>query len=211
MEEILQELGLDYSASWKLLPMVSSDLLSSNLGYVLQYALDRIIISKLNKNGGVVFLGMDSPALPLRDILTGLQLATINKGSALLCPADDGGYGMLCIPEAACRLSVFEGVYWSHPLTAVSQLKTLTDRSIAVVLGQLMHDIDEPDDVERLCKRLSEKKSASLERSNEESRVGLSSNCLQQLDSTASVYSAHRECSFTEETLRELGFLKGMK
>jgi hypothetical protein len=84
----------------------------------------------------------------------------------LMCPADDGGYGMLSLPPAAMSHRVFQGVLWSHPLTAVSQLKALTDQHkdydesnssrppLSATLGQWMYDIDEPANVHALCQRL---------------------------------------------------------
>mmetsp|Transcript_10724 Transcript_10724/g.25556 ORF Transcript_10724/g.25556 Transcript_10724/m.25556 type:complete len:392 (-) Transcript_10724:68-1243(-) len=131
--------------------------------------------------GGVVFLGMDSPVLSLDDIVQGLQDSSVVSSSssfhnqayssshttttttstttpqlsAMLCPADDGGYGVLCVPPTADPSVTFQDVYWSHPLTAISQIKALTDQGIMVKIGKCMNDIDEPDDVRALCKRLA--------------------------------------------------------
>jgi len=75
--------------------------------------------------------------------------------TALLCPADDGGYGMLSVPWMADSSQTFGcGIGWSQSLTAISQVKALTDQGIPVRIGTLMHDIDEPEDVQRLCERL---------------------------------------------------------
>jgi glycosyltransferase A (GT-A) superfamily protein (DUF2064 family) len=57
--------------------------------------------------GGVVFWGMDSPVLPLDDMVAGLLLST-NK-QARLCPADDGGYGVLCVPPHAESYKINQG------------------------------------------------------------------------------------------------------
>mmetsp|Transcript_10723 Transcript_10723/g.25554 ORF Transcript_10723/g.25554 Transcript_10723/m.25554 type:complete len:409 (-) Transcript_10723:68-1294(-) len=132
--------------------------------------------------GGIIFLGMDSPVLSLDDIVQGLQDSSVVSSSpssfhnqayssshsttttssnttpqlsAMLCPADDGGYGMLCVPPTADPSVTFQDVYWSHPLTAISQIKALTDQGIMVKIGKCMNDIDEPDDVRALCKRLA--------------------------------------------------------
>lgn len=83
------------------------------------------------------------------------------KGSAVLCPASDGGYGMLCVPPQARAEAVFAGIRWSDPLTALGQIKALTDCNIPVRLGRMMHDIDEPEDVHALCKRLSRRMESS--------------------------------------------------
>ena len=63
---------------------------------------------------------------------------------------------MLAVPPQASTESVFAGIRWSDPLTALGQIKALTDINIPIRLGRLMNDIDEPEDVEALCKRLKE-------------------------------------------------------
>lgn len=153
---------------WMLLPMLEGDLTSTDLGGKLEDALVRA--RKYAPNAGVVFLGMDAPMLNLDDIVLGLCNACPSRddvahnndspssftptAAAMLCPADDGGYGMLCVPPNADHSTTFRGVYWSHPLTAISQVKALTDQNITVKIGKVMNDIDEPHDVEALCARL---------------------------------------------------------
>eukprot|EP00934_Nitzschia_sp_Nitz4_P008001 Nitzschia sp. Nitz4//scaffold138_size62050//45665//46477//NITZ4_006394-RA/size62050-exonerate_est2genome-gene-0.35-mRNA-1//1//CDS//3329535785//7991//frame0 len=48
----------------------------------------------LDEDGSIVFLGMDSPILPLDDIATGLstRVSDSMERTAILCPAEDGGY-----------------------------------------------------------------------------------------------------------------------
>jgi len=153
MTAILQELRL--FKGWKLIPMEDGDattgtLTSSDLGSKLAHAL--LEARAFSGTGGVVFLGMDSPQVPLDEIEHALYQAA-HHNAALLCPAHDGGYGMLCVPRCASP-NVFQGVKWSHPLTAVSQLKALTDAGVRVVLGRLMYDVDEASDVFLLANRL---------------------------------------------------------
>lgn len=129
-----------------------------------------------NTGGPVAFVGMDSPELPLDEIANAFQIASPSfanndnnnnnnshdhkkknhnglMGKAYLCPANDGGYGMLCVPSHTPS-SIFENIKWSHPLTAIYQLKRITDSNINVKVGNIMHDIDEPNDVIELAKRL---------------------------------------------------------
>jgi len=104
----------------------------------------------------VVFIGMDSPELPLDELVVATATTTAAEGTAAtLCPAADGGYGMVSIPACVDARRAFRGVRWSHPLTAASQIKALTDCNVPVKLGQLMYDIDEPEDVLDLCRRLA--------------------------------------------------------
>jgi len=155
---------LNNSNTWILMPMksTSDDLTSSSLGDKLEDALVRtrqLLDTREDSNKSVLFLGMDSPELPLEEIVHGLQVASSSndnnkQAKAHLCPANDGGYGLLSLPYRASSLKIFKGVRWSHPLTAVSQMKALTDNNVDVSIGKLMFDIDEPNDVQDLAKRL---------------------------------------------------------
>jgi len=167
------------SAGWNLMPMdtnpnTEADLISSNLGTKLSNALENVrsLLCLLQgrdmkdqesmrseNTKPVVFLGMDAPELPLCEISHALCLGNStgkNLGKAYLNPAADGGYGMLCVPPHAPS-KIFSNVRWSQSLTAVSQLKAITDQGIDVIIGSLMSDIDEERDVwalaERLCQR----------------------------------------------------------
>lgn len=272
-------IGGDAMACWRLLPMISPNLESADLGDILQHALERIVDAPWNNNhnnnnqatheeeriimedgshhyysdpeefgrksfehysgereklgstSGVVFLGMDSPELKLLEIVKGLRLATTTtsvepsddahqRPSAFLCPSDDGGYGMLCVPSSSVKRGIFQNVLWSHPLTAVSQLKALTDACIPVVLGHLMHDIDETEDVHKLCERLSSK--GGKKEKDGTKTVGLElcstyyhhrSTRIDGKDDgsstamTPSIKSRHPECKYTEQALQKLGQL----
>merc|ERR1712071_326427 len=83
-------------------------------------------------------------------------------------------------------MGVFRGVRWSHPLTAISQLKALTDccyemnhnkeksshakqdnnedhrvdNEIIIRIGKMMHDVDEPDDLWELAELLVKERNA---------------------------------------------------
>jgi hypothetical protein len=204
---------------WVLLPVKSSDDLaaasaadpaSSDLGGVLVDALDgaRGLLADVaasppasvppgaaaaaapaENNGAVLFLGMDSPELPMEEVVYGLRISSSGRGGgpppprtnggaapmpdgaggerrgttpsfaagsgrAHLCPANDGGYGLLSVPGHAPSSGVFRGVRWSRPLAAMSQLKALTDLGVDVSVGTLMFDVDEPADVRDLAARL---------------------------------------------------------
>jgi glycosyltransferase A (GT-A) superfamily protein (DUF2064 family) len=144
MQAILIELDLK---DWKLLPMKSTDLQGSHLGDILTDALVR---ARSFRAAPVVFLGMDSPEVPIDQV----QLALSKPQEALLCPAADGGYGLLSLPLSAPANAVFQNVKWSHAQTAQTQQEALTRAQVPVTVGSLMHDIDEPHDLEELCQRL---------------------------------------------------------
>ena len=228
MEVILRDLNL--SNEWKLEPMVSSNLQSTELGFILQHALEEIrrkylaahsrnsLIHHQSPLPGVMFLGMDTPQLPLNDIILALHLAT-EKGICFLCPAQDGGYGMLCLSEWADAEKTFHGIHWSHSLTAVSQLKALTDQHLTVRLGSLMFDVDEPDDVAQLVSRLlpasiSTGLHSQLDKereANEENFVLFKT--VESFGDTPSnlAQSRHPECYYTRKALEKLGQISAIK
>jgi hypothetical protein len=121
-----------------------------------------IIVGNNSCGGGAVaFLGMDSPEVHVEEIASALLSAT-QDSTTHICPAYDGGYGMICIPESVPP-TVFHGVIWSHPLTCISQLQALGRCGVRNVrVGQLMYDIDESKDIlafaQRLCNGRNTKK-----------------------------------------------------
>ena len=145
MYEILLDLGIVDFVS--LFPMLSTDLHAADLGDQLLHAL--LEARRKIPQGYVMFLGMDSPELPIEE----LEEALRHPSHATLCPSHDGGYGMLCVPPGSPN-SIFSNVLWSHPLTALSQLKALSDSQVPTRLGRIMFDVDEPDDARRLLDRV---------------------------------------------------------
>ena len=219
------------------MPMLSKsphELTSSHLGLILEDALVRAR-QVMNMKGSVVFLGMDAPEVSwiLKDIHVGLLMS--DQAGAMLCPADDGGYAMLCVPPHADASRTFARVHWSHPLTAVSQLKALTDQNdhsttttntnMTVHIGRLLYDIDEPQDVKRLCERLrllpketttttttstTTTNSGDTEASDDDDELVLyqTSNRGRSTSTNGScVSSDHPECYFTRQALLDLGQL----
>ena len=186
------------SQGWMLLPMTSADLTAPNLGAILTDILKRTraLPSHGNKGGKVVYLGMDSPELPIEEIIGSLDESSLQE--AVLCPANDGGYGMLAVPPQAPTNNVFPGIRWSDPLTALGQLKVLTDGNIPVRLGRLMNDIDETEDVKAICKRLGQ--DGRMDSSATEDDV-LSKS------SPSSGSAQTGQCRHTREVLKDLNLL----
>jgi glycosyltransferase A (GT-A) superfamily protein (DUF2064 family) len=250
MEALLQELGLGMSQQWTLRPMMAANnLLASHLGSQLTQALIETRRYQCQSypteqqqgqqqhpqqyaQSSVVFLGMDSPELPLDEIVAALSSTEDKRNNnnnnnnhhqhhAHLCPAADGGYGMLSVPAHAPAEAVFRGVKWSHPLTAVSQIKALTDiEGVNVRLGRLMHDIDETSDVKALCERLrlrpgegivEEVPTTDTSATSNTTKDGDIADCLQVQSASAAAVTVRRpqtgSCPFTRKALMQLGQL----
>ncbi|KAI2506018.1 hypothetical protein MHU86_8429 [Fragilaria crotonensis] len=189
MHVLLHELGIVDDV--ELLPMLYGDLRGQDLGDQLSNAFYES--RRRIKSGNVMFLGMDSPELPIEE----LEEAFRHPMSATLCPSHDGGYGMLCVPLDAPD-DIFSNVLWSHPLTALSQLKVLTDRQVSTRLGRIMYDVDEPEDVRKLRDRLLNKDS------NAGSDVEMCNLKSLQESSTKDREVTHCACPLTKQALLEL-------
>ena len=203
---------------WVLLPMASGaskeDLTSSSLGSKLEDALDktRSLLAKVHKmtatqqsNEAVVFLGMDAPELPLEEIVYGLQTSSGNK--AHLCPADDGGYGMLSVPRNAPSSQIFHGIRWSNNSTAVSQLKSLSDCCIDISIGKMMNDCDEPDDVIRLAKRLICSRDSNQDDDNRQSKDDVLESLSSSIGSAIRDAETANACQYTWKALFDLNVI----
>mmetsp|Transcript_20865 Transcript_20865/g.41741 ORF Transcript_20865/g.41741 Transcript_20865/m.41741 type:complete len:414 (+) Transcript_20865:277-1518(+) len=176
MASILSDLGL--TNDWRLMPMSVSavnedeahDLRSPDLTALLTSALLRIRsgqggASSVSAEGdwtpvqaplplppGVAFIGMDTPDINPRDIRRALLCA--ESGRAYICPASDGGYGLLSLPSHA-PIECLSGVRWSTSLACVGQMKALSDVGVEVAVGRMLEDVDDVGDVWRLVRRLT--------------------------------------------------------
>ena len=226
----------DSSMQWILLPMISStvpspsvphfseesipieekggmnnklfELNSTDLGSKLSDAFERV--QKVTPHCPVAFLGMDSPELLVDEMIEAMAVASKQMGKAYMNPAHDGGYCFLCLPSHA-PLSVFHGIRWSNSLTAISQMKGLSDNGIDTLVGSLMNDIDEPDDVMNLAIRLCllhSKGTKVIEITDlNQDRLSQESDFLQAAKSPIDVRN-HVMCSHTFEALIELGLVE---
>jgi hypothetical protein len=153
---------------WTLLPIpdkLGQTISGDNLTSILKFALEQAQKHQ-STPGPVLFLGMDTPILPRREIRAILartnvasnhpKEATSSSSSiaAFLCPANDGGYGMVSVPCTA-PITIFDDIPWSTSLTALAQIKAFTDRNIPIVLGPLMYDIDDESDLQYYIQRWS--------------------------------------------------------
>jgi hypothetical protein len=166
---------------------------------------------------------MDAPELPLDEIVAALSLTDSSTNDnhnhhhhAHLCPAADGGYGMLSVPPHAPSETVFRNVIWSHPLTAITQIKALTDCvGVNIRVGRIMHDVDEATDVKALCERLrlrEEGEEAATSTDTDTSlATPLNDNNVQVQSASAAAVTAARPqtgtCRFTRKALMKLGQL----
>jgi glycosyltransferase A (GT-A) superfamily protein (DUF2064 family) len=204
---------------WTLLEMEQATLQDTDLSRALTAASLTIVSELFPDTSSLVFVGTDAPELRLEDLRDGLNMAS---GKALLCPAQDGGYGLLGVSVSNSNRhmldALFRGVLWSHPLTALSQLRAAQLAGYGPVrLGPIMRDVDLPEDVTNLCQRLAGRPSSmtTCEASPgafvaEDSEFG----CLQAptlgasgTSSSSGATAAPGRCRYTRQALQDLGLL----
>ncbi len=114
-----------------------------------------------------LLIGTDLPTLPTDHLYA--ALTALNGGQhdprqadAVFCPAADGGYYLVgTAPHTLSRWEqlvskLFTNIPWSHPSTLQTTLARAqaAPDPIAVALGPSWYDVDEPADLDRLCRHL---------------------------------------------------------
>lgn len=102
----------------------------------------------LQAGESVLLIGTDCPELDaaqLRQAANALQHA-----DAALVPAFDGGYVLLGLKRFDA--SLFAGIHWSTPMVAAETRQRMTALGWTLHRLPMLHDIDEPDDLQWLPK-----------------------------------------------------------
>lgn len=114
-----------------------------DLGERMCRAIDRALA---HQQGPVLLMGTDCPALTAAHIAeAGLQLA---HHDAVLVPVADGGYVLIGL-RSPCP-DLFTDMAWSTPEVASETLRRITSLGLRVWQGPVLHDIDEPADLQHL-------------------------------------------------------------
>lgn len=113
---------------------------------------------------------------------------------------------MLSVPPHAPCPEIFQNIPWSQSLTALSQLKALTDANVEVRLGRLMHDMDETEDVKKLAQRSCRAKNYGVV--DPEESQGNNSNVLLTSSGLCQLPPANATCEHTWNALVSLGLIE---
>lgn len=104
--------------------------------------------------GPVVILGTDAPALPPGYISEAVRYLLGKEGyDAALTPSRDGGYVLIGL--RAPHDALFEGISWSTPEVYSQTLAGASRAGLSVYETPPCHDVDEPEDLERLRPELA--------------------------------------------------------
>ena len=114
-----------------------------DLGERMNRAMNRALA---RQQGPVLQMGTDCPALNTAHILEAAR--QLEQHDAVLVPAADGGYVMIGL-RLPCP-SLFNDMAWSTPVVAAQTLRRMASLNLRVWSGPLLHDIDEPADLQYL-------------------------------------------------------------
>ena len=99
---------------------------------------------------GVVFIGSDTPTLPMGIVLQAFQI--LGTGSTVVGPVEDGGYYLLGLWEPRCDL--FKGIDWGTERVLGQTLARLHPDEFQEL--PLWYDIDRKDDLQRLWEEIGQ-------------------------------------------------------
>ena len=114
-----------------------------DLGERMNRAMNRALA---RQQGPVLLMGTDCPALNTAHILEAAR--QLEQHDAVLVPAADGGYVMIGL-RLPCP-GLFTDMAWSTPVVACETLHRMASLGLRVWQGPLLHDIDEPADLQYL-------------------------------------------------------------
>ena len=114
-----------------------------DLGERMNRAMNRALAQQ---QGPVLLMGTDCPALSTAHILEAAR--QLEQHDAVLVPAADGGYVMIGL-RLPCP-SLFNDMAWSTPVVAYETLHRVASLGLRVWQGPVLHDIDEPVDLQYL-------------------------------------------------------------
>lgn len=106
----------------------------------------------------MLFIGVDSPDVPAAYLLDAARLT--GETSVSLGPAKDGGYWCLGLSNQVDAESLLSDIHWSTGREARQTLERADALNYSTATAGQWDDIDRPDDLHRLMRRLSESSNA---------------------------------------------------
>ena len=117
-----------------------------DLGARMARAVCRITQHAKSAERSVLLIGTDCPALTAIALKHAAQ--QLEHHDAVLIPAHDGGYVLLGVKSP--RPELFDHMPWSTSSVAVKTLQRMTALNLRVWQGPMLHDIDEPVDLQHV-------------------------------------------------------------
>jgi uncharacterized protein len=132
--------------AWRGIPIPKEIEISAQGDGDLGVRLARAAARALQRGPSVLLIGTDCPDLDGGTLVDAARM--LQEVEAVMHPVDDGGYALLGLRRFDAR--VFEDIAWSTGSVARTTLARLAELQWSVHLGRVLHDIDEPADLEHL-------------------------------------------------------------
>ena len=107
--------------------------------------LDAISKTITNQHEKVVLIGSDCPSLEIEDVRA--AFASLKQYDVVLCPCEDGGYGLIGMKEA--HQGLFSDITWSSSMVMSETLAKIEEAQLSVWLGRKIWDVDDFEDWQR--------------------------------------------------------------
>jgi hypothetical protein len=140
-------------SSWEIHPQANTSDLGGRLYGGLEHIRDldcNVASAAPTTTSTVTFIGMDCFDLTGPIIQESMTLVSSSRGKAHMIPACDGGYTLLTIPLDCDSHRIFDQIPWSCSQTACVQRERLEEAGLSCVIGEVLFDVDEPKDLDRL-------------------------------------------------------------
>ena len=117
-----------------------------DLGARMARAARRVTQNTESADRSVLLIGTDCPALTASGLKQAAQ--QLEQHDAVLIPAHDGGYVLLGLKSPCPKL--FDHMAWSTSVVATETLRRMAALNLRVWQGLMLHDIDEPADLQHV-------------------------------------------------------------
>lgn len=107
---------------------------------------------------GALFFGVDSPDVPTASIHSAAALC--RQADVVVGPTDDGGYWCVGVSARVSVRRLFEGIDWSSGRERAQTVERAGRLGYTVALADDWDDVDRPQDLQRLVRRLSSSRDA---------------------------------------------------
>jgi hypothetical protein len=103
-------------------------------------------------SGSLIFLGVDSPDVPIAYIDRIAELLATHD--VVIAPAEDGGYWAVALAPRVDAAKLFAKIEWSTGREGAQTLERARHLGYNVALADRWADVDRPEDLRRLMERL---------------------------------------------------------
>lgn len=141
---------------WAQVALATTEEMESEVPVLLQgegdlgARIERVLRQALAAAPFAIAIGADAPALPNR-LLEAARTA-LDRGGAVVGPADDGGFYLLGV--RSCPPGLLEGLPWGGAETFARTVERLASRGMRVEVLEPWFDVDRPEDLDRLREAL---------------------------------------------------------